>query len=77
MECDLSPAGQYIVESFRVAGAITTGVLILTGATMMTIDAARSSLAAERLERRNKLYGKTKKDLEKDDSNDPSDEKSD
>ena len=76
MECDLSPAGQYIVESFRVAGAITTGVLILSGATMMTIDAARSSLAAERLERRNKLNGKNKKDLEKNDSSDSEDSKS-
>lgn len=74
MECELSPAGQYIIESFRMASAITTGMLILSGATMLTIDAARSSLAAERLERRNKLYGKTKKDQEKDDS---SDEKSD
>lgn len=78
MENELSPAGQCIVESFRVAGAITTGVLMLTGATMMTIDAARASLASERLERRNKLYGKHEKDLEKDsDKDDSSDSKSD
>ena len=75
---ELSPAGQHIIESFRMAGAITTGIVAVSGVAMLTIDAARASLAAERLERRQKLYGKTKKnqettetdrdDVEKDDS---------
>ena len=75
---ELPPAGQHIVDTFRMAGAITTGIVAVSGVAMLTIDAARASLAAERLERRQKLYGKTKKnqettetdrdDVEKDDS---------